>query len=194
MRCVQCSAGMKLPTLTAADRRWMKNRLSKTGWLAVGLLSVHFVTAIPSTKSGHRPRDRDGSHPDRVTQTTHRSVGMATATASELPAAKALASASEQEGAGTLTSIPPAGWRRTNRGWENTSTWAQAKPSLESLMERQAAREPALARSLLAKVSGCSPVAFAMFQIATIIAIACLAKLAEQERVAKPQPREPSVG
>ncbi len=78
-------------------------------------------------------------------------------------------------------SVPPAGWRRTNRGWEDVSKWTTPTPSIESLMETQAAREPALARGLLAQLSRLSPVTFAMCQVVAILAIACLATLDPQK-------------
>ena len=80
-----------------------------------------------------------------------------------------------------LTSVPPEGWRRTNRGWEHVSSWASPTKSIDSLMETQAAREPAFARGLLAQVSKLSPVTFAMCQVVAILAIAWLATLVPQK-------------
>ncbi|MFG0262297.1 MAG: hypothetical protein ACF788_07895, partial [Novipirellula sp. JB048] len=71
--------------------------------------------------------------------------------------------------------IPPTGWRRTNRGWEHTSSWAASSlenhsSSISELIAIQESREPMWLRSLMGRVSGIPPLMIAMLQL-TLIAL-----------------------
>ena len=69
------------------------------------------------------------------------------------------------------SSVPPKGWRRTDRGWENVATWRPIARPLGEIVMRQEAREPNWMKSAMAKVRQVPPLAFAMLQIAAISAI-----------------------
>ncbi|TWT81820.1 hypothetical protein CA13_32730 [Planctomycetes bacterium CA13] len=81
--------------------------------------------------------------------------------------------------------IPPTGWRRTNHGWEHTSTWpsdivAGEKKSISELIAIQEAREPMWLQVTLGKVRGVPPLMIALIQIT---AIAVLISIGRHKRV-----------
>lgn len=148
---------MKRHVLTDQDRRWMVSRLKTSGRLMAGLVLFNVATSFGWTS-------RDLPHEIRATVTA------------QTPEIQTVPSASSESGR-KLKSVPPQGWRRTNRGWEHVNSWKSPTISMDSLMQTQAAREPVLARDLLTKVSKLSPVTFAVCQVVAILAIAWLAKL-----------------
>ncbi|TWU42824.1 hypothetical protein [Novipirellula artificiosorum] len=84
-------------------------------------------------------------------------------------------------------SIPPMGWRRTNRGWEHTSTWPRETQfrtdrSISELIALQESREPKWLQFTLEKVSQIPPLMIAVLQITAIAALIHLSrhKRAEQ--------------
>ncbi len=139
----------------------MIGRLKTSGRLLAVLVLFNVVTSFGWTS-------HDLPHAMRATVTA------------QIPGIQPVLSASSGSGR-KLNSVPPEGWRRTNRGWEHVSSWTSPTESIASLMETQAAREPAFARGLLAQVSKLSPVTFAMCQVVAILAIAWVATLIPQK-------------
>ncbi|EMI21912.1 putative membrane protein [Rhodopirellula maiorica SM1] len=77
--------------------------------------------------------------------------------------------------------IPPTGWRRTNRGWEHTSSWPQTSGqgqshSISELIAMQESREPKWFNTVLGRVSGIPPLMIAVLQITMIAVIFNMAK------------------
>ncbi len=151
---------MEILYLSPQDLRWMRHRLGHTVRLTVVMLMVSFLANASATKR------------DEVAQAR---------TASFEPIS--LATPGIESG---LNPVPPVGWRRTTRGWEHINTWAETasgirtNDSIQSLLDRQAAEEPAVARSVLARVSGWSPLTFASLQVLAILAITGITRLQRQ--------------
>lgn len=74
-------------------------------------------------------------------------------------------------------SIPPAGWRKTSRGWEHTSSWPGLGPTINDLIATQESSEPQWVRTSLAKVKSVPPITVALIQLLAIAAIAGIARL-----------------
>lgn len=72
--------------------------------------------------------------------------------------------------------VPPQGWRRTDRGWEDVSTWRKIGRPLAEIVIAQQNREPGWVSSGLARIRELPPLAFAMLQIAAVSAIFWLAR------------------
>ncbi len=80
-----------------------------------------------------------------------------------------------------LNPIPPTGWRRTNRGWEHTSSWPQTSGlgqthSISELIAMQESREPRWLNTVLGRVGGIPPLMIAVLQITMIAVIFNVAK------------------
>lgn len=152
---------MKLHALTAQDCHWMLSRLKTSSRLLAVLVLLNLASSFRLTS-------HDLPHEMRATVTA------------QTPEVQRVPHAGSESGR-KLNPVPPVGWRKTNRGWEHVSSWNSPTESIESLMETQAAREPAFARGALAKVSKLSPVTFAMCQVVAILAIAWLATMVPQK-------------
>jgi hypothetical protein len=147
---------MKMPVLSVNDRQWMKCRLKRTAWITAVLFILNVATTI-----GFWAKDEVERSNTKAT----------TARSPEIRLVSRNSSSTSRAEDRTVQSIAPTGWRRTNRGWEHVSSWGSSRTSITALMETQAAREPALARGLLANVSKLSPVTFAICQVGAIVAI-----------------------
>ncbi|MGB7324853.1 MAG: hypothetical protein WBD31_08265 [Rubripirellula sp.] len=74
----------------------------------------------------------------------------------------------------------PEGWRRTDNGWEHTSTWTPVTRHLSEWIESQQAREPLWAQRLLASLRDTPPLIYAMCQITAITAVVVLTQRREE--------------
>ncbi|WP_372725689.1 hypothetical protein [Novipirellula sp.] len=110
------------------------------------------------------------------------SAPAATTSATSTTAATATATpAVTSTGGRPRNPIPPTGWRRTNRGWEHTSSWPQTSGlgqthSISELIAMQESREPKWFNSMLGRVSGIPPLMIAVLQITMIAVIFNMAK------------------
>jgi hypothetical protein len=75
--------------------------------------------------------------------------------------------------------VAPQGWRRTDRGWENASSWRLAARSLAEIVKAQESREPMWMNRLLAGLRGVPPLAYAFLQIAAIAGIIAISRRAK---------------
>jgi len=78
----------------------------------------------------------------------------------------------------SMRSVPPSGWRRTNRGWEHTSNWTtpnhiNPNRSISELIAMQQANEPVWLQGVLRTVRRIPPLAIAGIQV-TLVAILML--------------------
>ena len=69
------------------------------------------------------------------------------------------------------TAVAPEGWRRTKRGWENTSSWPLLPRPLGEIIRLQEDREPAWMQLALANVREVPPLVFGLIQITAIAVI-----------------------
>ncbi|TWU41592.1 hypothetical protein Q31b_30430 [Novipirellula aureliae] len=88
-----------------------------------------------------------------------------------------IASYSEEQ-VESMRSVPPSGWRRTNRGWEHTSNWTMpnhfgANRSISELIATQQASEPKWLQLVLSTVRRIPPLMIAAIQV-TAVAILML--------------------
>ena len=65
----------------------------------------------------------------------------------------------------------PHGWRRTNQGWEHTSTWTLSNLTINQWIATQHDREPAWIRAGFSTLRSIPPLMVATLQIAAIAVI-----------------------
>lgn len=146
------------------DARWLR------GWLR-----SHFVCAVAISaflllvhRQPHRsdPLKAQSSPLGRLDRL---SPGRASTGSKRVPPLSDVASMLPPSG--RARSVAPAGWRRTDRGWENVATWRPSARPLGEIVMQQEAREPNWMKSAMARLRQLPPLAFAMLQIAAISAI-----------------------
>lgn len=142
---------MEMLKLSSQDIRWMRRRLGHTVRLAALLIVISFLANGTGYKSDVAVQSRLAISP---------------------PARLVAYGGNDVER--KLNPVPPLGWRRTTHGWEHFGTDYRSTDSIETLIERQAAQEPAIARTVLAQVSRWSPLTFASVQVVAILAIAVI--------------------
>jgi len=76
--------------------------------------------------------------------------------------------------------VAPTGWRRTQHGWEDVSTWPTKAPSLPEIVMRQELQESAWIRDSLQTLRRVPPLVFAMLQLAAVAVIIGRAQQARQ--------------
>jgi hypothetical protein len=74
------------------------------------------------------------------------------------------------------SAVAPEGWRRTDQGWEDVSTWPALQRPLGEIIRHQEEREPAWIQFVLATLRDVPPLAFALLQVSMVAAIVILAK------------------
>jgi hypothetical protein len=72
--------------------------------------------------------------------------------------------------------VPPNGWRRTELGWENVSTWPKPGRPLGAIVNEQELREPRWFNHVLSQVRQLPPLTFAALQVATIAIVVRLSR------------------
>jgi hypothetical protein len=79
--------------------------------------------------------------------------------------------------------IAPHGWRRTDLGWEDVSTWRRRPRPLGEIVMAQEAREPSWMKWALEELRQVPPLAFAMLQIAAISGIIGVSRTERREEL-----------
>ncbi len=163
---MQLIFGMIKIALSPADRRWMKVRLLRTCKLSL----LFLVLSVAADFNPHASLSSAAG--------SNQSVATSDSRRSEIPElSNRTLNAKSQDDNWFLErrSVPPSGWRKTNRGWERVSTWAGYGPPINELIHTQKASEPAWAQVVFARLTNVSPITIALIQIFLITAICAAA-------------------
>jgi hypothetical protein len=124
--------------------RWLRNNLLCIVAIMCFLMMIRLLTSAPATTVAHC----------KVVASSDRTQQCEPLTAD-----------------GQFRAVAPEGWRLTNRGWEDVSTWPPLPRSLGEIVIGQRASEPAWLQLTLAKLRGVPPLIFALLQLTAITAI-----------------------
>jgi len=171
---------MKHPAWHSEEARWLRRWLRSNLLCAMSLLGLVMLVRFQS----QQPRDvemlaelrmvRLREIPGYVAMPDVRQDGLAT---DHLPPETELVYLPTR----SPNPVAPRGWRRTDRGWENASSWRLAARPLAEIVKAQESREPMWMNRLLAGLRGVPPLAYAFLQIAAIAGIVAVSRRARHE-------------
>ena len=167
---------MSLFYVTPDDRRWMRRRAGLCLRRCTVLLLIFVLMRTGMAVTGDEPYQYASvSESAQITDPTNGSPRHTTETGESA----------------TGRSVPPMGWRRTNRGWEKVE-WARQYPevlakkkTLRQWMQHQADRESQWLAQVSAALCRIPPLGIAALQI---FAIWLIARQATPRRVASSAP------
>ncbi|TWU67625.1 hypothetical protein [Crateriforma conspicua] len=159
-------------TVTADDRQWMKRRLLRSvrccGLMAILSIAAQFGNVPPAPQAQAEAENAVASVPGQSL---------------DVPAMPIHAPAMPPQTGDTADlssphSVPPVGWRRTNRGWERAEDWAwqygavAAKDrTLDQWIDHQEQAEPGWIAKPMAWLRGIPPLGIAALQIIAVYLI-----------------------
>lgn len=141
-------------------RRWLK------GQLAFAAMVLMFVVLVRA-QSPQIPDSVNDLEHQASAQTGSSRVETRDATSKELPPETELIYLHRSP----ANPVAPTGWRRTQNGWEDVSTWPAMAPSLPEIVMRQELQESAWLRDSLRTLRRVPPLVFAMLQLAAVAVI-----------------------